>query len=137
MIKSFVREWKAKNGKHRMYMVGGAIFFVLALVGVAVPVIPQVPFAIIAALLFAKGSARFHFKIRHNKFFGKPVRDWEDHQVVRTKLKLFSTIAMIGGAAMAYWKLEGTATIVISALFAASIAFIWTRKSKPYKFLPD
>jgi uncharacterized membrane protein YbaN (DUF454 family) len=136
MIKAFVREWKIKGTKSRLYMAGGGIFLLMALVGVIVPVIPQVPFAIISALLFSKGSTRFHLWIRHNRAFGKPVRDWEDHHVVRTKLKIFSTVAMIGGAAIAHWKLQPPMPYIVDGVFALSLVFLWTRKSRPYGWMP-
>ncbi len=135
-IKNFIREWKVKKPKDRAFMALGALFLAAAIVGVFIPIIPQVPFAVIAAFFFSKGSMRIHQWIRHNRFFGKPVRDWEDHRVIRPKLKVFSTLAMAGGAAIAFWKLEQNWAIGISIVFGLSILFVLTRKSKPYPHLP-
>ena len=129
-IKNFVDEWKKKDVKERVYMTLGAVFLVAALVGVAIPVVPQIPFAVIAAFFFSKGSRRIHRWIRHNRFFGKPVRDWEDHQVIRPKLKIISTVTMIAGSVIAVFELKSPWTIIVPCLFAIALVFVLTRKSK-------
>ncbi len=130
-FKKFVSEWKKQDTKHRLFMIGGGIFLMAAIVGVFIPVVPQIPFAIVSAYLFSKGSPALHTWIRKNKHMGPPVKDWEDHRVVRTKLKIISTLAMIGGAAIGHWKLHSPWFWILDGLFALAIVFVLTRKSKP------
>jgi uncharacterized protein len=128
-IDKFGSEWKSKDPKQRVAMVAGAIALVLAVVGIFLPIVPQVPFAILAAVLFSKGSPRIHKWIRKNKYFGPPVRDWEDHRAVRPRLKILSTIMMVGGAGLGHWQLPLGWAIGLDAVFAAAIVFVLTRKS--------
>ncbi len=103
----------------------------LAVVGIFLPVVPQVPFAIAAAYCFSKSSPQFHHWVRHNKHLGKPVTDWEDHRVVRPKLKAFSTAAMVVGAVIGHWILEKVEwAIALDVIFAACIVFVLTRRSR-------
>jgi uncharacterized membrane protein YbaN (DUF454 family) len=127
----FIQEWKSKNPKEKCFMLLGALFLVFAIVGVFLPLVPQVPFAIISAMFFSKGSPRIHQWIRNNKHMGRPVRDWEDHKVVRTKLKLLSITMMICGALLGHWKLLPGWAIAFDVVFLACIIFVATRKSKP------
>lgn len=136
MWKAFLEEWKQKSLKCRLYMIGGGFFLVLAGIGVFVPLIPQVPFAVLAALLFSRGSKQFHLWIRSNGAFGPAVRDWEDHHVIRPKLKVISTLAMVGGAGVAHWKLALPAPFYFDAAFALALLFVWTRKSRPHGWVP-
>lgn len=129
LFTGFAQEWKVKGTKKRAYMVAGLFFLLLAMVGLVIPILPQIPTAIVAAFLLSKGSTRFHLWTRHNKFFGKPVRDWEDHRIVRTKLKIISTVMMIFGAAFAHWKFELKWALIVDACFLVGMIFIWTRKS--------
>lgn len=131
MIQSFKEEWSGADGIERAYMVGGAFFLAAAVVGVFLPIVPQVPFAILSAFLFSKGSPKIHRWIRKNKHLGQPVKDWEDHRVVRTKLKIFSTVAMLGGGAFGHWKLESPLFWILDGLFLIAIIFLVTRKSQP------
>lgn len=120
--------------KHKtLWLILGWVFAALALVGVVLPIVPQIPFAVLAAFFFSKGSPRLHQWILNNKHFGAPVRDWELDQVVRTKTKVASIGMMIVGATLAYFKLREehpTMAIVIPVLFFFSIIFVATRRSK-------
>lgn len=130
MFKKIASEWKNKGAPERAWMIGGVLMLGAAVVGVFLPIVPQAPFAIISAYCFSKGSPALHRKVRHNKFFGKPVRDWEDHRIVRPKTKIFSTIFMICGAVIGHIKLTGYWPYALDAVFLASIIFVLSRKSK-------
>lgn len=134
-IRSFYIEWKLKGNKARFFMFLGALFLLFALIGVAIPIIPQVPFAIISAYFFSKGSIRIHLWMRSNKYFGKPVRDWEDHRVMRPKMKIIATISMIVGALIGHWKLDSPYPLMLDGIFLACIIFVLTRKSRILPFL--
>lgn len=128
-LKSFIVEWKIKSTNNRFYMALGALFLILALVGVLLPVVPQVPFAIISAYFFSKGSARIHLWMRHNKYFGKPVREWEDFRIIRPKMKFISTLSLIVGAIIAHNKFEAPWTYVLDSIFFICAVFVLTRRS--------
>jgi hypothetical protein len=134
-LKSFYIEWKFKGKTNRFFMALGGLFLAAALIGVAIPIIPQVPFAIIAAYFFSKGSFRIHTWMRYNKYFGKPVRDWEDFRIIRPKMKVISIISLIVGAIFSHMKLDPAWAYLIDVVFALSIAFILTRRSRILSFL--
>lgn len=133
--RSFYIEWKMKGNKARFFMFLGALFLLFALIGVALPIIPQVPFAIISAYFFSKGSARIHLWMRTNKYFGKPVRDWEDFKVIRPKMKVIATMSMVIGAILGHYRFDLNWAIALDIIFVASIAFVLTRKSRVLSFL--
>ena len=116
-----------------IYVILGFIFLAAAIVGVFLPVVPQVPFAVIGAFFFSKGSPRLHHWMLNNKHFGAPIRDWENGQVVRVRLKVFSVCAMIVGAGLAYWKYREESqalAIGIPVAFALASIFVTTRPSE-------
>ncbi len=128
--KTFYTEWKFKGNKARFFMALGALFLVFAIIGVFIPIVPQVPFAIISAYFFSKGSARIHLWMRHNKFFGKSVRDWEDFKVIRPKMKIIATLSLLAGCLFAQWKLTSPNSLILQGIFMLSIVFVLTRKSQ-------
>lgn len=130
-LKKILKEWKNKDPKEQVCFGLGLLFLALAVIGIFIPILPQVPFAIAAAFFFSKGSRRLHKWIRKNKFLGQPVRDWEDHQVLRPKLKVISTLAMVGGAVMGHMKMLPIPAMILDAIFLACITFVLTRDSKP------
>lgn len=126
----FKTEWKHKNSTHRFFMILGALFLLLAIVGVFIPIVPQVPFAIISAYFFSKGSKLIHAAMRYNRYFGKPVREWEDSRVIRPRMKIIATVSMVVGAGLSHLKFPLHVALGIDVVFLAAIAFVLTRKSK-------
>lgn len=129
-LRAFLVEWKIKGARSRFFMGLGVLFLLIALVGVFLPVIPQVPFAIVSAYFFSKGSPSVHLWMRHNRYFGKPVREWEDFRVIRPKMKIIATVSMFAGAAISHYKFDLPVALTLDAIFAVAIAFVLTRKSK-------
>ena len=116
------------------WIIIGWAFFVFALVGLVLPVIPQVPFAIAAAFCFSKGHPRLHRWMRAHKTMGPPIRDWEDHRVVRPKLKWISSAALVVGAGCSVYFLREQAQwlrITVPVIMLACIAFVLAQKSRP------
>jgi uncharacterized protein len=60
-----------------------------------IPLVPTVPFFIMAAFFLSRSSPEWHRWIRLNKQFGKTVRAWEDHGVLDWKIKLFTGACII------------------------------------------
>ena len=111
-------------------MLAGGFFLLIAIVSIFIPILPQLPFAIAAAYLFSKGSARLHLWVRHNKYFGKAVRDWEDFQIIRTRTKIISTVLMLGGMVMGHMKWGAPWAWMLDFIFLVTIAFVCTRRSR-------
>ncbi|MBU0519861.1 YbaN family protein [bacterium] len=55
----------------------GFLCVALGLIGVFLPVLPTTPFILLAAYFLARSSPRSHAWLRHNRWFGKTLRDWE------------------------------------------------------------
>jgi uncharacterized membrane protein YbaN (DUF454 family) len=102
---------------------------------VVIPVIPQVPFAIVSAYFFSKGSIRIHTWMRYNKYFGKPVREWENHRIIRPKMKIISVVSLVVGAVFAHMKLDPAWAYSIDVAFGLSVIFILTRRTRILTFL--
>ncbi len=131
LIDYFIKDWKEGETSQKLFMIAGAICLLITLVGIFLPILPQVPSAIAAALLFAKGSPRIHHWIRENKYMGQPVKDWEDHRVIRPKLKLFSFLGLVFVGIVAHYNILFSWAILTDVVLAACLIFVLTTKSKP------
>lgn len=109
----------------------GSLFLLLGVIGLLLPVVPQVPFAILAAYFYSKSSPKIHAWIRNHPVMGNPVRDWEDHWVIRPRMKIISTLMMIGGGLISHWEFSGNIPWVLDGIFLLSIGFIWLQRSSP------
>ena len=112
-------------------MTMGAFFLIATVIGLATPIIPQIPFAIISAFFFSKGSPTIHLLIRGNPILGEAVCDWEDHGVVGRKMKIISIVSLILGACSGHWFLNPLWALTMDGIFAGTIIFLLTRRSDP------
>ena len=69
----------ASSTPRTLLRVAGGVCLALGLVGLVLPVVPSVPFILLAAACFARSSERLHRKLLANRFFGRTVREWELH----------------------------------------------------------
>jgi uncharacterized membrane protein YbaN (DUF454 family) len=71
-----------------------AVCLLLGLVGVFVPVMPTVPFLIVAAWAASRSSPRLHHWLMTHPRFGRQLRDWNEYGVVPRRAKWFTTVMM-------------------------------------------
>lgn len=74
----------------------------LGIIGALLPVMPTVPFILLAAFAAARGSQRLrHWLLRHPQF-GRVILDWERDGSVSRRAKAFAT-AMMAASGIGVW----------------------------------
>ncbi|WEF24434.1 YbaN family protein [Paracoccus sp. S3-43] len=112
----------------RMWYVLGMIALVLGIVGIALPVLPTVPFLLLAAAAFARSSPRLERRILNHPTYGPPVRAWRERGAISRLAKIWATLAMACGvgfsliAGMPLW------VVAMQAMICTAVAaFLVTR----------
>lgn len=109
----------------------GALFLLLAIIGAFLPVMPTVPFALVAAYCFKEASPRLYGWIIRFPKFGPAVLEWDEHKVIRPKNKILAIVLMSSGIGFAIY--HSPAAIYLKATMVtvgvAISIFIATRKS--------
>ena len=70
----------------------------LGIVGIFLPVLPTVPFVLLAAWAASLSSPRLSRWLDNHPLFGKPLNDWRRHGVVSRRAKWAATIMMSASA---------------------------------------
>ncbi len=65
-----------KSVKSIICLILAVVFLAVGLVGLLLPVIPQVPFFAVGFSFLMKGSERFSMWVRRNGFYRKYIRKW-------------------------------------------------------------
>jgi uncharacterized membrane protein YbaN (DUF454 family) len=105
----------------------------LAVVGAWLPLLPSVPFAILAAWAFSKSSPTLHAKLRADPRFGPALTNWEEYGAISPKAKITAMVAMSISLA-ALWLTMGErpyAAWGATFFMACSATFILTRPPGP------
>ena len=75
----------------------GGLSLLLAVIGAALPVLPTVPFLLLAAFCFARSSPRMHAWLLNHPRFGGPIRDWQAHRAISGRVKVIALASMAAG----------------------------------------
>lgn len=81
----------------------GLVALGLGGMGVVLPVLPTVPFLLVAAWAFAKSSPRLRQKILDHATYGPHVRAWQERGAIGRIAKLWAVGAMSAGIVIAIW----------------------------------
>lgn len=100
----------------------------LGAIGAFLPLLPTVPFLLLAAFCFARSSERVHKWLIEHPRFGPPIADWRRNGAIRRRVKWISTASII--VSFAIPALMGVKPVILAvqavALICVSV-FIWTR----------
>lgn len=110
----------------------GVLATLLGLIGIVVPLLPTVPFILLAAWCFVKSSERTYRLLRSQKHFDRALTDWEQHRRIRRPVKVLAISMIIASAIFLSFRVEHLHIKgpVLIFLFAVSL-FIATRNEKP------
>jgi len=100
----------------------GVIALLAGFIGLFLPIVPTVPFVLIAAACFAKSSETFHSWLMSNPLFGKYLRDHQEGRGVPRIFKVLSIAGVWVMTAISITQLKETRWKVISLV----VAFIVT-----------
>jgi uncharacterized membrane protein YbaN (DUF454 family) len=100
----------------------------LGIVGLLVPVLPTVPFVLLAAWAAGHSSPRLSQWLQTHPRFGVHITDWQRAGVVRRRAKWTATVAMTVSAATT-WLLLGNhwAALAAVAVMACVLVWLWLR----------
>ena len=115
-----------------LWTAGGLLCFAIGAVGVLLPLLPTVPFMLLAAFCFARGSQTFHRWLVDHPRFGPPIRDWQAHGAISRPAKRASVAAIaLAFAAAVVMGAPAGARVVQVVVLACVLAFILTRPDGP------
>jgi uncharacterized membrane protein YbaN (DUF454 family) len=108
-------------------MAGGFIALALGAIGVALPIMPTVPFLLLAAFCFARSHPEWAQRLYEHPTYGPGLRDWRDRSAISRKAKVSAIVAMTAGVGFT-WLTVGFPYVWISlAVLTIAGSWIWTR----------
>lgn len=121
--------------KRQLYLAAGLISVALGAIGVLLPLLPTVPFMILAAFCFANSSPRLEAWLIEHHIFGSHIRNWRDRRAITRRGKWAATIAFAVSCTVAllFMKMPWNLFPVAAALVTGT--WLWTRNEPdPAKF---
>ncbi|WP_273722437.1 YbaN family protein [Bartonella sp. AU18XJBT] len=91
------KNFKISHPLRICYYIAGWIMVILGIIGVVLPIMPTVPFLLVASWCFTRSSPRFHQWLNNHRIFGPPIKRWEEKKAISPFIKVFAMISMTGG----------------------------------------
>ena len=123
-------DFMRKNNQRYIYLTIGWIFTGLGFVGAFLPLLPTVPFLLIAVWAFSKSSPRLKRWLFAHPKFGPHLENWFKEGAVSTKAKCLSVTVMgISVGFSVLWSETIYIPITLAVIMVATATFILTRPS--------
>lgn len=109
------------------FLAFGILSFAVGAVGVVLPLLPTVPFMLLAAFCFARSSPRLERWLLEHEQFGPAIRNWRDSRSISGRAKraawfAFALSALIGVLTLPlWWNLLPLLAAAIGSLWIASV----------------
>jgi len=100
----------------------------LGLIGIIVPLLPTVPFMLLAAYCFARSSERLHNWLLSHPRFGPSITDWQDRGAIHPSAKRVATVSIILVFGISLIIAIPLKVIIIQGVVLSTVLiFIWSR----------
>jgi uncharacterized protein len=111
----------------RLWLGAGLASVALGAVGVALPILPTVPFLILAAFCFARSNPALEQRILDHKVFGPGIRAWRERGAISRRGKLAATGAFAASIVFGLLTLGWPWVLIPPGVAAVSLSWLWTR----------
>lgn len=103
----------------------------LAIVGTVLPIMPTVPFLIVAVYGFNRSSPRFRDRLLNHPVFGPQIRDWQEHRAIAPRVKLLAVGSMAVGLSISFFILAFPWWLAQVAVLTLVSAYVLSRPAPP------
>jgi uncharacterized membrane protein YbaN (DUF454 family) len=76
------------------FLIAGWLAVGAGIIGTIMPLIPGVPFLVLAAWCFSRGSPRVHNWLLNHRWIGPALVNWRDHHVIPRHVKLGAVLGL-------------------------------------------
>ena len=115
-----------------LWLTLGLLCLALGLIGVVLPLLPTVPFMLLATFSFARSSERLHSWLVDHPRFGPAIQDWQNHGAISLRAKRMATGMIAAVYALSFvMQLSPRLLLIQGVTLSLVLLFLWTRPSGP------
>jgi uncharacterized membrane protein YbaN (DUF454 family) len=89
-----------RQTRNILWRAGALTAFAIGIVGIAIPVLPTVPFLILSAWAASNGWPSFERWLLEHRFYGPHIRKWRERGIVPRAAKIWAILTMFGSAVL-------------------------------------
>ena len=113
--------------RRHIYRAIGFLAVGLGAIGAFLPIMPTVPFLLLAVYFFARSSPELEKKILDHPHWGPQVLDWRERRAISRRAKTMAIGAMSAGAVFTWFTLGAPWYYISLAILVIAGSWIATR----------
>jgi uncharacterized membrane protein YbaN (DUF454 family) len=113
--------------KRQLYLVAGWASVAAGTVGIFLPILPTVPFMILAAFCFARSSPALEAKLMNHPRYGPHLVAWRERGIVSRRAKLSATAAFAASMVVGFIALSLPWSLIPAAVAVICGSWLWNR----------
>jgi uncharacterized protein len=113
--------------KRRLYLGAGILSVALGAIGTFLPLLPTVPFMILAAFCFARSSPALEAKLMNHPRYGPHLLAWREKGVVSRKGKIAASFAFAISIALGFATMRWPWSLIPPVVAVICLGWLWQR----------
>ena len=113
--------------RRHLWTAAGLLFVGIGAVGAVLPLLPTVPFLLLALFCFARGNPVWEQRLLDHPTYGPLLLDWRQRRAIPRRAKWAALIAMAVSVAVTAFTAGWPWVLIPLAVMALSGTWIWTR----------
>jgi uncharacterized membrane protein YbaN (DUF454 family) len=114
----------------KFYFFAGMASIGLAVIGAALPIMPTVPFLILAAWCFGKSNPRLEAKLLDHPRYGPHIRAWRENGAIARVGKIGATFAFAASILLGFFLMAWPWPLLPVGIAIITLSWIWTRPDR-------
>ena len=110
-----------------IYLAFGLLFVGLGAIGAFLPIMPTVPFLLLAVYCFARSNPEWEHRILDHPHWGPQLRNWTERRAISRRAKTMAIGAMATGALVTWYTLGAPWYYISLAILVICGSWIATR----------
>jgi uncharacterized protein len=113
--------------KRRLYLAAGLSSVALGAIGAFLPLLPTVPFLILAAFCFARSSPALEARLMNHPHYGHHLVAWREKGVVSRRAKWSATAAFTVSIGIGFITMTAPWSMVPLGVAMICLTWLWRR----------
>jgi uncharacterized membrane protein YbaN (DUF454 family) len=109
------------------WLTAGLLALGAGTIGIALPLLPTVPFYLLAAFCFARSRPEWAERLYGHPRYGPPLQAWRERRAIGRRAKVSALIALAASVAVVELTLGWPWVLIPAAVALVSGGWIWTR----------
>ncbi|MDR0368705.1 MAG: YbaN family protein [Bacteroidales bacterium] len=95
--------------RNTVLITAGSLALALAIAGIFLPLLPTVPFVLLAASCYLKASPRLYRWLTSHPLFGKIILDYKENKIIPLRAKIYTIVLL--------WVSIGVSIFLVSVIW--------------------